>query len=83
MYETLVNIMCCFPFRPGGYTVLALMMRGLGDRLAPDSDFMIWDNETNSSVVDTVSQDAKRVQVVVAVTLLSGLFQVNQTSKEE
>uniref|UniRef100_A0A3P8V1E5 Solute carrier family 26 member 6 n=1 Tax=Cynoglossus semilaevis TaxID=244447 RepID=A0A3P8V1E5_CYNSE len=60
----------------GGYTVLALMMRGLGDRLAPDSDFMIWDNETNSSVVDTVSQDAKRVQVVVAVTLLSGLFQI-------
>ena len=57
--------------------MLGVMIGGVADRLAPDSDFMIWDNVTNSSIVDTMSRDAARVQVAAAVTFLSGVFQVN------
>ncbi|XP_023275747.1 solute carrier family 26 member 6 [Seriola lalandi dorsalis] len=60
----------------GTYAVMSVMIGGVTDRLAPDSNFMIWDNETNSSIVDTISRDAERVRVAAAVTFLSGLFQI-------
>lgn len=63
----------------GTYAVMSVMIGGVTDRLAPDSNFMIWDNETNSSVVDIVTRDAERVRVAAAVTFLSGIFQVNIT----
>lgn len=53
------------------------MIGGVTERLAPDSDFMIWDNVTNSSNVDIISRDAERVRVATAVTFLAGIFQVN------
>lgn len=55
---------------------MSVMIGSVTERLAPDSDFMIFDNLTNSSVVDLVSRDAGRVRVAAAVTCLSGLFQV-------
>ncbi|XP_069383440.1 solute carrier family 26 member 6-like [Paralichthys olivaceus] len=60
----------------GTFAVLSVMIGGVTDRLAPDSDFMIWDNVTNSSIVDIMSRDAARVRVAVAVTFLTGLFQI-------
>lgn len=71
-----VRICLCLPF-PGTYAVMSVMIGGVTERLAPDSNFMIWDNMTNSSIVDTISRDAERVRVAAAVTFLSGLFQVN------
>ena len=56
---------------------MSVMIGGVTERLAPDSDFMIWDNITNSSIVDDVARDAERVRVASAVTFLSGIFQVN------
>ncbi|KAG9340301.1 hypothetical protein JZ751_021748 [Albula glossodonta] len=51
------------------------MIGGVTERLAPDSDFLQWNNETNGSEVDVLSRDAERVRVAAAVTFLSGLFQ--------
>ncbi|XP_072223130.1 solute carrier family 26 member 6 [Leuresthes tenuis] len=60
----------------GTYAVMSVMIGGVIERLAPDSDFMIWDNVTNSSITDVVSRDAERVRVAAAVTFISGLFQI-------
>ncbi|KAI3357252.1 hypothetical protein L3Q82_015701 [Scortum barcoo] len=60
----------------GTYAVMSVMIGGVTERLAPDSNFMIWDNVTNSSIVDIISQDAERVRVAAAVTFLSGIFQI-------
>ncbi|XP_062248254.1 solute carrier family 26 member 6 [Platichthys flesus] len=60
----------------GTFAVISVMIGGVTDRLAPDSDFMIWDNVSNSSIVDTMSRDAMRVQVAAAVTFLTGIFQI-------
>ncbi|XP_034447742.1 solute carrier family 26 member 6-like isoform X2 [Hippoglossus hippoglossus] len=60
----------------GTFAVTSVMIGGVTDRLAPDSDFMIWSNVSNSSIVDIMSRDAARVQVAAAVTFLSGIFQI-------
>lgn len=61
----------------GTYAVMSVMIGGVTERLAPDSNFMIWDNITNTtSKVDEVARDEERVRVAAAVTLISGLFQV-------
>ncbi|KAM6983046.1 LOW QUALITY PROTEIN: solute carrier family 26 member 6 [Tautogolabrus adspersus] len=60
----------------GTYAVMSVMIGGVIERVAPDSNFMIWNNETNSSTVDVFARDAERVRVAAAVTLLSGLFQI-------
>uniref|UniRef100_A0A673AQE1 SLC26A/SulP transporter domain-containing protein n=1 Tax=Sphaeramia orbicularis TaxID=375764 RepID=A0A673AQE1_9TELE len=60
----------------GTYAVLSVMIGGVTERLAPDSAFTIWDNVTNTEVVDIVSRDAERVKVAAAVTFMSGIFQL-------
>ncbi|XP_061592713.1 solute carrier family 26 member 6 isoform X2 [Cololabis saira] len=60
----------------GTYAVMSVMIGGTTERLAPDSDFMIWDNITNSSIIDVVTRDAERVRVASAVTFFSGVFQI-------
>lgn len=55
---------------------MSVMIGGVTERLAPDSNFMIWDNVSNSSIVDTISRDEERVRVAALVTFVSGLFQV-------
>lgn len=56
---------------------MSVMIGGVTERVAPDSNFMIWDNVTNSSIVDIISRDEERVRVAAAVTFMSGIFQVN------
>ncbi|KAM4610830.1 solute carrier family 26 member 6 [Polymixia lowei] len=60
----------------GTYAVMSVMTGGVTERLAPDSNFLIWNNVTNSSVVDVLARDAERVRVAAAVTFVSGLFQI-------
>ncbi|XP_062314324.1 solute carrier family 26 member 6-like isoform X1 [Osmerus eperlanus] len=60
----------------GTYAVMSVMIGGVTERLAPDSDFMVWSNVTNDSMVDVLGRDAERVKVAAAVTFLSGLFQI-------
>ncbi|XP_024148738.1 solute carrier family 26 member 6 [Oryzias melastigma] len=60
----------------GTYAVMSVMIGGVTERLAPDSDFMTWDNVTNASLIDTVARDAERVRVAAAVTFMSGIFQI-------
>ncbi|KAJ8404066.1 hypothetical protein AAFF_G00344160 [Aldrovandia affinis] len=61
----------------GSYAVMSVMIGGVTERLAPDSNFPLWSNETNGSVmVDVLSRDAERVRIAAAVTFLSGLFQI-------
>ncbi|XP_062419655.1 solute carrier family 26 member 6 isoform X2 [Pungitius pungitius] len=60
----------------GTFAVLSVMVGGVTERLAPDSNFISWDNVTNKSEVDIVTRDAERVKVAAAVTFLSGLFQI-------
>lgn len=56
--------------------MMSVMIGSVTERLAPDSDFMIFDNLTNSTIIDLAYRDAERVRVAAAVTCLSGLFQV-------
>lgn len=58
---------------------MSVMIGGVTERLAPDSNFMKWNNETNSSEIDFLSRDEERVRVAAAVTFMSGLFQVDQS----
>ncbi|XP_063319701.1 solute carrier family 26 member 6 [Pelmatolapia mariae] len=60
----------------GTYAVMSVMIGGVTERLAPDSNFMTWDNVTNTSIIDTVARDEERVRVAAAVTFISGLFQI-------
>ncbi|XP_029013302.1 solute carrier family 26 member 6-like [Betta splendens] len=60
----------------GTYAVMSVMIGGVTERLAPDSNFMMWDNVTNSSMVNEAARDAERVKVAAAVTFVSGLFQI-------
>ncbi|KAL3063916.1 hypothetical protein OYC64_000272 [Pagothenia borchgrevinki] len=60
----------------GTYAVMSVMIGGVIERLAPDSNFMDWDNVTNSSHVNIDLRDAERVRVAAAVTFLSGIFQI-------
>lgn len=61
----------------GTYAVMSVMIGGVTERLAPDSDFMKWDNLTNTSQIDVAARDEERVRVAAAVTFISGLFQVD------
>ncbi|XP_077370954.1 solute carrier family 26 member 6 isoform X1 [Festucalex cinctus] len=61
----------------GTFAVISVMLGGVTERLAPDSDFMtLWDNVTNTSVLDSPARDAERIRVATAVTFLVGLFQI-------
>ncbi|XP_073724658.1 prestin [Misgurnus anguillicaudatus] len=58
----------------GTFAVISLMIGGVAVREAPDSMFKI--NGTNASqVVDHEARDARRVEVVVALTTLVGIIQ--------
>ncbi|XP_061636615.1 solute carrier family 26 member 6 isoform X3 [Phyllopteryx taeniolatus] len=60
----------------GTFAVISVMLGGVTERLAPDSNFMRWNNVTNESVMDVFSRDAERIRVATAVTFLAGLFQI-------
>uniref|UniRef100_A0A8C5CWM9 Solute carrier family 26 member 6, like 1 n=1 Tax=Gadus morhua TaxID=8049 RepID=A0A8C5CWM9_GADMO len=61
----------------GTFAVLSIMVGGVTERLAPDSNFLIA-NGTNLTAgqVDIQARDLYRVQVAAATTVLGGLIQV-------
>ncbi|XP_073674858.1 solute carrier family 26 member 6 [Garra rufa] len=60
----------------GTYAVMSVMIGGVTERLAPDSDFILPGNDTNSTIIDIVSRDSERVKIAATVTFLSGIFQL-------
>ncbi|CAL9702817.1 unnamed protein product [Knipowitschia caucasica] len=58
----------------GTYAVMSVMIGGVTERLAPDSNFL--ENITGEAVINTTLRDAERIKVAAAVTFLSGIFQV-------
>ncbi|XP_026777970.2 solute carrier family 26 member 6 [Pangasianodon hypophthalmus] len=60
----------------GTYAVMSVMIGGVTERMAPDSDFMFFNNVSNVSIIDTVARDNERVKIAAAVTFLSGIFQL-------
>ncbi|KAG5838533.1 hypothetical protein ANANG_G00224660 [Anguilla anguilla] len=59
----------------GTFAVVSVMVGGVTERLAPDSNFII--NGTNGTQeVNTTARDAYRVEVAAATTLVAGIFQV-------
>ncbi|XP_050973560.1 solute carrier family 26 member 6 [Labeo rohita] len=60
----------------GTYAVMSVMIGSVTERLAPDSDFMLPGNDTNSTIIDIASRDAERVKIAATVTFLSGIFQL-------
>ncbi|KAK7884613.1 hypothetical protein WMY93_027736 [Mugilogobius chulae] len=53
------------------YAVMSVMIGGVTERLAPDSDFF-----NNVTGINASLRDAERVKVAAAVTFMSGIFQV-------
>ncbi|XP_010879311.2 solute carrier family 26 member 6, like isoform X1 [Esox lucius] len=60
----------------GTFAVLSIMVGSVTERLAPDNDFLIMINGTNSTEVDIASRDSYRVQVAAATSILAGMIQV-------
>ncbi|KAM4652694.1 solute carrier family 26 member 6-like [Discoglossus pictus] len=57
----------------GSFAVVSIMVGSVTVSLVPDEQFMLPGNET---LIDTDSRDRARVEVMAAVTILVGLFQV-------
>lgn len=60
--------------------MMSVMIGGVTERLAPDSNFMEPTGVNDSLVLNVTLRDAERVRVAAAVTLLSGIFQVRHGS---
>uniref|UniRef100_A0A3B3ZKM2 STAS domain-containing protein n=1 Tax=Periophthalmus magnuspinnatus TaxID=409849 RepID=A0A3B3ZKM2_9GOBI len=58
----------------GTYAVMSVMIGGVTERLAPDSNFL--ENVTGEAIINTTLRDAERIKVAAAVTFMSGIFQV-------
>ncbi|XP_059426152.1 solute carrier family 26 member 6, like isoform X2 [Carassius carassius] len=60
----------------GTFTILSIMIGSVTERLAPDSDFLIYNGTNVTEEVDIISRDFYRVQVAAAATVLGGLIQI-------
>uniref|UniRef100_A0A9R1SG55 Solute carrier family 26 member 6, like 1 n=2 Tax=Cyprinus carpio TaxID=7962 RepID=A0A9R1SG55_CYPCA len=68
--------MHCFLYTFSTFTILSIMIGSVTERLAPDSDFLIYNGTNVTEEVDIISRDFYRVQVAAAATVLGGLIQV-------
>ncbi|XP_075687868.1 solute carrier family 26 member 6-like isoform X2 [Rhinoderma darwinii] len=57
----------------GSFAVVSIMVGSVTESLVPNDNFILPGNET---VIDTVARDKARVELVAAITLLVGLFQL-------
>ncbi|OCT83375.1 hypothetical protein XELAEV_18025916mg [Xenopus laevis] len=58
----------------GSFAVVSIMIGSVTESLVPNDNFILPGND--SLLVDTVARDKARVEVVAAMTLLVGLFQI-------
>ncbi len=75
----LIKLWLCVFVRIGTFTILSIMIGSVTERLAPDSDFLIYNGTNVTEDVDIISRDFYRVQVATAATVLGGLIQVINT----
>ncbi|XP_071982934.1 solute carrier family 26 member 6-like [Engystomops pustulosus] len=57
----------------GSFAVVSIMIGSVTESLVPNDNFILPGNET---IIDTVARDKARVELVAAITLLVGLFQL-------
>ncbi|XP_051526064.1 pendrin-like [Myxocyprinus asiaticus] len=62
----------------GTYAVMSVMIGSVTEHLAPDSDFMLPGNDTNSTITDFASLDAERVKISATLSFLSGIFRPSE-----
>ncbi|KAM6925159.1 solute carrier family 26 member 6 [Xenentodon cancila] len=81
LYTSLYPVLVYFIFGTsrhislGTFAVISIMIGGVTERLAPDSDFYV--NGTNGTgSLDLDAMDAQRVQIACSVTVLAGIFQI-------
>ncbi|XP_067095219.1 solute carrier family 26 member 6-like [Osmerus mordax] len=60
----------------GTFAVISVMVGSVTERMAPNSDFMNYNGTNGTAVLDTVMQDAYKVQVASSLSLLVGIFQI-------
>uniref|UniRef100_A0A8C9VBN9 Solute carrier family 26 member 5 n=1 Tax=Scleropages formosus TaxID=113540 RepID=A0A8C9VBN9_SCLFO len=60
----------------GTFAVISLMIGGVAEREAPDSDFYVHQFNSTNKTLDTDARDTRRVQVAVALTCLVGIIQL-------
>uniref|UniRef100_A0A7N6FEV4 STAS domain-containing protein n=1 Tax=Anabas testudineus TaxID=64144 RepID=A0A7N6FEV4_ANATE len=60
----------------GTFAVTSIMVGNVVQRLAPDSNFLIPANGTNGTVVNTSVRDHNRLEIVMALTILMGIYQI-------
>ncbi|XP_046895357.1 solute carrier family 26 member 6-like [Hypomesus transpacificus] len=60
----------------GTFAVISVMVGSVTERMAPDSQFMIYNGTNGTAVLDTAMQDAYKVQVASSLSLLVGIFQI-------
>ncbi|XP_053324878.1 solute carrier family 26 member 6-like [Spea bombifrons] len=57
----------------GSFAVVSIMIGSVTETLVPNDNFILPGNDT---IIDTTARDQARVELVAAITLLVGLFQV-------
>ena len=56
---------------------MSVMIGVVTERIVPDTDYMIPGNLTEMESINITARDEERVRVAAAVTIMSGLIQVN------
>uniref|UniRef100_A0A7M4FJU2 Solute carrier family 26 member 6 n=1 Tax=Crocodylus porosus TaxID=8502 RepID=A0A7M4FJU2_CROPO len=60
----------------GPFAVISVMIGSVTDLMVPSDDFMELVNGTNNTILNEARRDAVRVELVAALTILVGIFQV-------
>lgn len=60
----------------GTFAVISVMIGGVTERMAPDSNFLVNGTTNGTETVDTEAQNAYRVKIACSLTVLTGIFQV-------
>lgn len=83
LYTSLFPVLVYFIFGTsrhisiGTFAVISIMVGSVTERLGPDSDFIIDNNNNNDTgSVDFDARDAYRVTIACSLTLLVGIFQI-------
>ena len=61
---------------PGPFAVISVMIGSVTESLVPSENFLESVNGTNVTMVNEERRDAARVELVAAITVLTGIFQV-------
>lgn len=79
------QLLCPYPVLPpaGPFAVISVMIGSVTDLMVPSGDFMEPVNGTNNTILNEAKRDAVRVELVAALTILVGIFQVSRACRAE